>query len=231
MSQGEVAYVTQYLTHLAQLPLVYPDHHAPYKHCIRPKNTKKPLALDVTPTSSAPIALTFKPMKSALAPVTLSDIAADTTLVADLKVTVLRALEIDPVTHAARFLLKGKVLADDKYIREYPAAVSGATVNVMVSDAAPGEGALKPAAASTAADAAASKETTAAAEEEETGEKEQAREVTVTLADLAKDAKFWAEIRGVIDANVDRLGVEGGLTSASKVLVAFKAALEQAVSK
>ncbi|KAJ3358547.1 hypothetical protein GGF32_000325 [Allomyces javanicus] len=227
MSQGEVAYVTQYLTHLAQLPLVYPDHHAPYKHCIRPKNTKKPLALDATPTSSPPISLTFKPMKSALAPITLADIAADTTLVGDLKVTVLRALEIDPVTHAARFLLKGKVLADDKYVREYPAAVSGATVNVMVSDAAPGEGALKPAAAEGDVTTDANKEAPVAEEKVA----EEATRAAVALADLAKDAKFWAEIRGVIDANVDRLGVEGGLTSASKVLVAFKAALEQAASK
>ncbi|KNE65500.1 hypothetical protein AMAG_11119 [Allomyces macrogynus ATCC 38327] len=225
MSQGEVAYVTQYLTHLAQLPLVYPDHHAPYKHCLRPKNTKKPLALDATPTSAAPIALTFKPMKSALAPVTLSDIAADTTLVGDLKITVLRALEIDPVTHSARFLLKGKVLADDKFLREYPAAVSGATVNVMVSDAVPGEGALKPEAA------AAKEEGEGEKQEVEVEKVEEATKAVVTLADLAKDAKFWAEIRGVIDANVDRLGVEGGLTSASKVLVAFKAALEQAASK
>ncbi|KNE72671.1 hypothetical protein AMAG_16431 [Allomyces macrogynus ATCC 38327] len=214
MSQGEVAYVSQYLTHLAQLPLVYPDHHAPYKHCIRPKSTKKPLALDATPTSAAPIALTFKPMKSPIAPITLADFAADTTLVADLKVTVLRALDIDPVTHAARFLLKGKVLADDKYLREYPAAVSGATVNVMVSDVVPGEGALKPAAAEVEPEVEKAVEVV---------EKEvETRVVTVTLADLAKDAKFWSEIRGVIDDHVGRLGVEGGFTSASKVLVAFK---------
>ncbi|KAI9175312.1 hypothetical protein H9P43_006673 [Blastocladiella emersonii ATCC 22665] len=226
---GESAMIAQFLSQLAQLPLVYPDHHLAHKPAVRPPNVKKPLAFNASLAAPAAMTLHLKVMKTN-ATATLSDISPDTP-VRDLKRAVLAALGVSHRTHAARVLVKGKVLADDqKYVREYPAVADGVALTVMLSELSPEDAAAVVAAeeAEAAAKQGAGEETVA--KEVKTGDEEvEKKETDTSLAGLAKDPAFWTDIRAAVDAHAAKRGLAGG--DAVNVLNLFKRALAAEADK
>ncbi|KAH9941891.1 ubiquitin-domain-containing protein [Epithele typhae] len=132
--QGELAFVKSFVNALSSQPVVYDNDYQP-----SPDNELKKvpvLAIDVPPpparslpvaTSSDALSITFKSTKPAQS-YTLDVQPTDT--IAQIKAQLAGVAGAPPVDQQ-RLLLKGKVLADAKLLREY-AVKDGDTINLMV---------------------------------------------------------------------------------------------------
>ncbi|KAK0203796.1 hypothetical protein DFS33DRAFT_832532 [Desarmillaria ectypa] len=134
--QAEVAFVTTFLNTITSQPVAYPDdYHQP------PENSLKKVPVLQVPlpalpqrkqeeagSSSSAITLTFKSLKP-VSSTTLKVLPSDTVL--SIK------SQLSPANPAAvRLLLKGKALADNKLLLEYPVH-DGDVVNLILKDVPP----------------------------------------------------------------------------------------------
>ncbi|ORZ38511.1 hypothetical protein BCR44DRAFT_1458917 [Catenaria anguillulae PL171] len=253
MSQGEIDWISHFLTQVSSLPLVYPDHYTPQPTTVRPPNTHKALVYTAGAASSSSatttrdllasasasasdvptITLHLKQLKST-ATATLDAIPPSTTLVKHAKRKALDALGHSVRTHGARLLIKGKVLGDDnKYLSEYPAVADGVTVTVMVSELSEDE---KKAVADELdqeeAHARGEEDNQVAADEQQDDKVDEQHEQqgVSPWSALAGDQAFWAAVRKVVDTfAVEKHGLAGG--DAVGVLAAMKRGLNAEAQK
>ncbi|KAL7752967.1 hypothetical protein RI367_001418 [Sorochytrium milnesiophthora] len=198
---GEAQFVAVYLTQLQTQPLEYPDHFTPTKISIRPKSTKPALSLSVSELP-ATVTLKLKLLKSSVSPTVA--VPHDSSIAA-IKPIIARALELAADT-PLKLLVKGKVLADDKLVRDYDAltaaGASPAVVNVMISKVESG---------ATSASPLPDDPADVVVEDPATLRKE-------ALSKLRQDAKFWKDIEKAVQAHA-------GKQYSSDVMEAFKSSL------
>ncbi|KAI9142675.1 hypothetical protein BKA69DRAFT_1037401 [Paraphysoderma sedebokerense] len=198
MSAGEIAFISQYLDIIADKPIAFKHDFVPYKNTLHPSNVKPPLASSESLSAPSSFSITFKLLKSTS---THSLTVNGTDLITSIK------SKLSPVFNATpdsiKLLVKGKVLSDDKRVKDIKTLEPNVVVTVMIK---PGSTPDVSAAATAGTD------------------KGKVKEVS-ELESAKEDESFWSSLRKVIENRLkDKSQVD-------LVLKEFRKAYEQVVAE